>query len=583
MLANLPMAVYVCDADGRIVSYNARAAELWGREPSLMDDSELFCGSYKLHFDGRQIARDETPMAHVLRTGEPVHGREGLVERPDGSQVWAMVHIDPITDDDGELIGAINCFHDITAQKRVEAERIQAEEDLRQQERWYSDLLQALPAPIYTTDAEGRITFYNRAAAELAGVEPRLGVDEWCVSWKLFRPDGTPLRHDECPMARTLKEGKPSWGEEAIAERPDGRRVPFRPYPTPLFDRSGALVGAVNLLLDISASKAAEAALGERDQRLEATYQHANIGIAEIGPDGRYLRVNPALCAITGYSAEEMLDFSFFDMPHPDDIEPDRTLYCQQAAGALKRYAVEKRYIRKDGRVVWVAVDSSAVRDHDGKVAYSVRVIQDITERRNAEARQKVLLDELNHRVKNTLATVQSIALQTARNAPTMDAFTHDFEARLVALSKAHDLLTRDHWEGADLGDILRQELAPFGDGPVRLEGPKLTLAPRSTLALAMAFHEMATNAAKYGALSTPDGRLDVRWDVAPRSGERPARLSLSWTENGGPPVAPPRRRGFGARLVERTINGDLGGSCEMRFDPEGVRCEIQAPLDPRP
>ncbi|HEX2256484.1 MAG TPA: PAS domain-containing protein, partial [Afifellaceae bacterium] len=346
----LPLAVYACDADGRILWFNRRAVELWGREPRIGDDAERFCGSHKLYFDGRPISHAETPMAQVLRTGEPVAAAAGLVERPDGSQVWVMVHIEPVKDAAGEIVGAINCFHDITEQKR-------AEQALAASERRAREVLDALPAAIYTTDAAGRITFYNRAAEQLSGRRPELGTDEWCVTWRLYHPDGTPLPHDQCPMAIALKENRPIRDAEAVAERPDGTRFPFIPYPTPLRDETGALIGAVNMLVDIS-------------------------------------------------------------------------------------------------------------------------------ERKQAETRQLALVDELNHRVKNTLATVQSLAAQTIRGDGVLPEVRSNFDGRLFALSSAHDHLSRQGWQSAELLAILGDLFAPFqgGAGRIRLDGEPIKLQPRAAL-----------------------------------------------------------------------------------------------------
>jgi PAS domain S-box-containing protein len=248
----LPIAVYACDAEGRLCWFNARAAELWGRVPRVGDDTELFCGSFKLYdLGGTLIRREETPMAAVLRTGDPVHDREALVERPDGSKIFAMVHIDPVRAADGRLLGAINCFHDTTELHRMKTEIAEGGAMLHQ-------VLDLLPAAIYTIDAQGRITYFNKAAVELAGREPMLGHDEWCVTWQLYTPDGAPLAPADCPMAVALKEDRPIRGVEAVAERPDGSRRPFLPFPTPLHDLSGKVVGAVNMLLDISERKDAE-------------------------------------------------------------------------------------------------------------------------------------------------------------------------------------------------------------------------------------------------------------------------------------------------------------------------------------
>jgi len=248
----LPLAAYACDATGKVRWFNRKAAELWGRSPAIGADTEKFCGSYRLYtLEGELIRRDTCPMAEVLRTGVPVSGKEASVERPDGTRIVAMVHITPLKDEFGAIIGAISCFHDVTGVKKEDRE-------LRERERQFRDLLDALPAAIYTTDAKGKITYFNEAAVELAGRRPTLGSDEWCVTWKLYSTDGSPLAHDECPMAIALKEDRPVRGAEAVAERPDGGRVPFIPYPTPLHDASGAMIGAVNMLVDISHRKEAE-------------------------------------------------------------------------------------------------------------------------------------------------------------------------------------------------------------------------------------------------------------------------------------------------------------------------------------
>jgi len=194
----------------------------------------------------------------------------------------------------------------------------------------------------------------------------------------------------------------------------------------------------------------------------------------------------------------------------------------------------------------------------------------DQTHNVRAAARQKILVDELNHRVKNSLATVQSIAAQTLRTTPDPEAFRTAFEARLMALSNVHNLLTDRSWEGAELGAVLQAELSPYGAGRVSLKGPKVELTAPEALSLAMVSHELATNAAKYGALSTPDGRLEVTWSTtAAETGG--SRLHLTWTERGGPQVASPSRDGFGSRLISRTAEHDLGGKAAVRYEPEGL------------
>lgn len=204
----------------------------------------------------------------------------------------------------------------------------------------------------------------------------------------------------------------------------------------------------------------------------------------------------------------------------------------------------------------------------------------DVTEKVRASARQALLMDELNHRVKNTLASVQAIASQTLRSVQSPEAFRPAFEARLQALSRAHDRLTRGQWEGAGLADILADELRAFGEDRVTMRGPAATLPAREALALSLVVHELATNAAKYGALSADAGRLRLDWGV--RDEPDGAWLHLVWRERGGPHIdGVPERRGFGSRLIERSVTRDLNGRLDRRFAPDGLTCEISIPFAP--
>jgi PAS domain S-box-containing protein len=273
VLDAIPAAVYVCAADGEVVRFNRRAVELWGRTPRTGDSEERFCGSFRLYqLDGRLLRHDRTPMEHVLRTGEPARDREVVIERPDGSRINVLVNIEPFKNAADDVEGAINCFQDITERRRLEALARDSERRLR-------EILDALPSPIYTTDAEGRITFFNREAAVLAGREPELGKDKWCVSWRLHSPEGKMLAHDECPMAVALKEKRPVRGIDAVAERPDGTRVPFMPHPTPLFDEAGKLTGAVNMLVDLTEQREAGKRLTTSEARYRGIFEGARVAL----------------------------------------------------------------------------------------------------------------------------------------------------------------------------------------------------------------------------------------------------------------------------------------------------------------
>jgi two-component sensor histidine kinase len=207
---------------------------------------------------------------------------------------------------------------------------------------------------------------------------------------------------------------------------------------------------------------------------------------------------------------------------------------------------------------------------------------REIAERREAEKHRELLINELNHRVKNTLATVQSIAAQTLRTS-TVEAEVRDrIDARLIALSDAHNLLTEHNWEGTTLDRVVEMALRPHrSDREERFEvhGPEVQLSPKTALAIAMALHELATNAIKYGALSNEEGQVSLSWQIAAAEGEK--RLHVVWSEQGGPPVTPPSRRGFGTRLIERGLAAELGGSVQLSYPVSGVTCIIDTLLPP--
>jgi len=215
--------------------------------------------------------------------------------------------------------------------------------------------------------------------------------------------------------------------------------------------------------------------------------------------------------------------------------------------------------------------------DPDGECSGIFVQGSDVTDAARANKRQRLLLNELNHRVKNTLATVQAILGQTLRSS-TPEDFADHLQARVQGLAKTHEALTRSDWLGADLTELLTAELSPYGDDHFTLTGADLTLPPKSALALGMVFHELATNAAKYGPLSRAGGQVSVGWRVDAAQ-PRPV-LVLDWIESGGPEVSAPTRQGFGARLIERSLNGELGGEAELSYERDGFRCTLRAPLE---
>jgi PAS domain S-box-containing protein len=566
VLESLPVGICCCDCDGVIWTFNRRAAELWGRSPQLGDRSQRFNGALALFLpDGRPLPHEEGPMATVLRSGAAARDQRVVIEQPDGSRITTLSNVEPLFDEAGTLVGAVNCFHDVT-------ELVRAEERLRDDEQRFRDVLEAMPVAVYTTDPEGRITFYNDAAVALSGRRPELGSDQWCVTWRLYRPDGTPLPHDQCPMAVSLREQRPIRDVEAIAERPDGSRVRFLPFPTPLFDRHGRLTGAVNMLLDITGRHAAAVESAE----LAAIVASSDDAIVSKTLDGIIRSWNAGATRIFGYDPQEMIGTPILRIIPPELHTEEAQIVARLRRGERIDHFETVR-VTKDGRRLDISLTVSPVRDAYGTVIGASKVARDITERKRAEELQRLLLGELNHRVKNTLATVQSIANQTVRRVNNPADFLSSFSGRIQALAWAHDLLTQNSWRGADIVPLVRDQLlfGSTGDERISYSGPSVMLDPQSAVHLAMILHELGTNARKYGSLSVPGGRLSVTWRVQ-TNGRRD--LLLRWQETKGPAVTAPATRGFGTTLIERSLAAH-DGDARIDYRADGVTCDIRLPV----
>jgi PAS domain S-box-containing protein len=328
------------------------------------------------------------------------------------------------------------------------------------------------------------------------------------------------------------------------------------------------------------------AALGESEERLRLILDSAaDYAIFTTGPDRRVSSWNAGAERLLGWTAEEVVGRSADLIFTPEDRAagvPER-----EAAKALAegRASNERWHLRKDGSRFWGSGLTMALRGAEGDPPPPplglLVIMRDRTERRRAEERRELLVHELNHRVKNTLAVVQSLAAQTARGAPDLPSFGAAFQARLIALARAHDLLTREDWVGAPLHAVARAALEPLAIDETRVDlsgcASDVVLPPGAALALAMAVHELATNALKHGALSAPDGRVSVACrGAADPGGGAPV---VEWVERGGPPVAgPPAKRGFGLRLLGRGLMAQAGVGADLRFEPEGVRCTLRLP-----
>jgi two-component system CheB/CheR fusion protein len=309
---------------------------------------------------------------------------------------------------------------------------------------------------------------------------------------------------------------------------------------------------------------------------LETLYRTAPIGLALVDRDLRFLRINDKLAEIDGAPVEACIGRTLRDVTPgvADTVEPLYRQVLETGQAVLHREVHGTTPAQPAIERAWL-VDYYPIKEPDGSVQAVAAIIVEITERNQAEARQRLLLRELNHRVKNSLAVVQAIARQTLAGASSPAAFVEAFEGRLRAVAITHNLLTGSNWQGAQLASLVREELrAHSGDGRVEIAGEDVLLDPALSGALGLVVHELATNAAKHGSLSVPTGRVAVGWTVGPHDGAR--HLDFLWRETGGPEVQPPSRRGFGSMLIERSLTK---GRVGLNFAPSGLVCRIELPL----
>jgi len=340
-----------------------------------------------------------------------------------------------------------------------------------------------------------------------------------------------------------------------------------------------------------------EAALIGASLPLSGLLEHLSSGsdghLVELGEDGvdRFYGFAPSsrapdLVAYVGLARDAM--FAAEDRLLIRRLALSAAAFVLAAAGAFwfGSYAVRRPIMKLRSAMQRVAAGDLAVR---AEVASRIEELSELAasfnemaeKRRRAEEQQRILLRELNHRMKNSFAAVRSIAAQTLSHADNEKDFQRAFDGRLAALSRASTLLTAGSWQAADLRDLIEATLEPFRtDKNLRLHGPPMTLLSEMTLTLGLTLHELATNAAKYGAFSVPDGWVEIVWAID--GAIEPPRLIMDWSEHGGPPAREPERRGFGRSLIERSIAYELDGSAELTFAPAGVRCHIEIPLGPR-
>ena len=395
--------------------------------------------------------------------------------------------------------------------------------------------------------------------------------DEWRTR---VHPDDLPRL--DALRSQTFAARRSEHNTEYRIVRPDGRPRWIESRGLVSYDGDGRPIRIVGVNIDITERKCGEAALEQSEARYRALYDDNPSMYFTVAASGTVLSVNEFGARQLGYKPVDLVGQSVLQLIHEEDQEAARRhlASCIERPGAVA--ATELRKVRRDGSIIWVRELTRALYNSAGKQPVLLIVCEEITMRKRAEEQQSVLVAELDHRVKNVLASVAVVARRTGERSASIDDFIEALDHRLQSMAEAHSLLSRNRWQGVSLADLIGQELAPYATaGNTVVEGPHVRLTPAATQAMAMVLHELATNAAKYGALSTPQGRISVRWDRSSKDGVA-TRLRLVWLEEGGPALSVDAQPGYGMSVIRDLVPYELGGSVDLDFLAGGVRCTIE-------
>ena len=565
-LAEAGGMVFVLGSEGQMLYASPSWQHYFGTAPQAFCECGL---PVRVHAQDLDTVREAWDAARqsLSRCGVVCRLRRG-----DGVWRWHDCRVVPVTDRSGELLSWCGTLTDVHEQR-------EAMQQLRRHQELLQTLIDTIPVLICIWDPDLREFRFNRAFRETLGWtedDANSGGDFMACVY----PD--PAYRDE--VAEYMQSHEGGWRDLKTREK-SGEFVDISWANVRLSDDMSVGIG-----IDIRDRIRAAAKLHEREEMFRNLADNMSQLAWMKDARGHTFWYNKRWFDFTGTTLEEVRGWGWQKLHHPDHV--DRVLQTLNQSLQSGEVWEETFPLRgRDGRYRWFLTRAVPIRDDQGRVLRWFGTNTDITDQLRREEQLQVVLAELNHRVKNTLAVIQSVAQQMARNATSLDAFRQSFGERLRSIAAAHSLLTRSDWEGAEVGDIVGGELKSrigSSDQAV-LSGPRVMLPPNAVLSLHMAIHELATNACKYGALSQSEhgnGRIEVHWEVVEGddrpTGEMdgsPRTLRIEWREQAPRSVEPPKRTGFGSLLVERVIKYELNGVAELRFEPTGLVCLITFPM----
>jgi len=609
VLEAMPVAVYAVATDGLLTYANAAAARCFGSRPALGIDR--WCLAARLfRVDGSTLPGEELPIAQLVRGQREFTDLRALIERPDGARALIEFRPVPILNRDGAVAGAVETVieHGAKALRADDEDGTLWHQRADQFAQQIAAIVESSDDAIISTDLAGKLTSWNAGAERLLGYTADEAIGQGV---ELIYPEGH--KEDALLVLERIRRGERIDHYETIRRRRDGTLIDISLTVSPVRDLDGNIIGASKIARDITDRRRVEEEILQHSREQAALYRltdalfhlapmpevfdasidaisqalgcdRAAVGLFDtagaLGFVAKRGLSEAGLAAVAAHCPWRPADSNAAPVVVPDlDAAPGfegmtAALHAESVrALALVPIATSAGV---EGGLLISYSRARPFTQHEIDVALSIsRQIGFGIERARAEKQRDLLVVELSHRVKNTLANVLAIAQQTFRGGD--EQRRQKFEGRILALGQTHTRLAEASWSGVSFDTILRDELGPYrdtDDGSIRLEGPSVTLKPRAAVMLGMAFHELATNASKYGALSSRAGRIEVSWKIEGDS------LISRWREFGGPTVSEPKHAGFGRLLLERALTSDLCSSVSLQFARDGVTCEFVMPLE---
>ncbi|PKB25873.1 PAS domain S-box-containing protein [Novosphingobium kunmingense] len=434
----------------------------------------------------------------------------------------------------------------------------------------FEAIVNSSDAAVISKSLDSVVLSWNPTAEALFGWTPEEIIGQ---SVRRIIPDD--LQQEEDFILDRIRHGESATRLETVRIHKDGTRKNVAMLVSPIRDRSGTIIGASSIMRDLTAELRTREALDDIEQRFSLMADNISQLAWITDPTGWIFWYNKRWFDYTGTSLEEMQGWGWQAVHHPDHV--DRvTRHFSECINRGVEWEDTFPLRGADGVYRWFLSRAVPLRDAEGKILYWFGSNTDVTDLRDAERRIELLLMEVNHRSKNLLTVVQSLARRTAAASP--DTFVERLEQRIASLAANQDVLVQRNWSAVPLRELVEAQLSYLAETSrqVVMDGPDVVVLPSAAEAVSMALHELATNAEKYGALSVPGGRVNVSWAI---SGERDDSLfTLTWVESGGPPARAPGRRGFGSRIIEEVPRGKLRAEVSIEYPPEGCRFMLRCP-----